>query len=458
MLTYVEDIPEVVSSFIVPVSQQVTHKLINALQCDNVFQNKIMHTGDFVANSKTSTDLHEAILDDNRCICNIDVDMNPYSQLHEKTNDQDFMDHIYDPRHIESKRPIFADLETETYIICQETAVSLKLGYKLSFKDRVIAYRAYDRVLTLNGTGGVFLSSNYIYTYPIPQTVYEILYTVHKLRGGTLEDFMRYLRTMSEGLMSSNHNRSRPMESMDLVVRGNTSGVYTNVILNDDKPQAVKDNHSAKTYDIELGIEVQLQRPQFLYTKYPIVVHNQPIPESLVFKQHRDSYQPVHAENKYFPQENVRDILDPDTAVNELVRFPWYDEWMIPPVIGEMGYTPVLSAVITLDDVDNPLGETLVNMDHPIAGRQLTDDVINGLQELQNLALYPGERFWLMLFAHNRMQNQSSLDFSDGIQLKIPNRDVKKIYHLVLAVKEGIVHGNLNVFRVGRFDIVTCKE
>lgn len=458
MLTYIESIPELVTHHILPVSQQVTHRIINAIGCKEVFQNKIMHTGDFVASSVTSTDLKEPILDDDRCMCEIEPKLNVLSQDTDIAKGRDFIEPLYNRQHVENKKPVFTDLETGTYLICHETPMSIGLTYKLSFKDRVVAFSAYDRILSLNSSGGVFLNSNYLFTYPIPENIYSLIFMVYTMTGKPLEGFMNYLRACSNGIISSDHNRSRPEKSIELVVRSNTSRVYTDIKMSGDKPTADKDNHSAKTYDIEFTVSVQLQRPHSFYLKYPIVVNNKCVPSYAIMKPKEEAYQRQKQYHKYFPLSGAEEYLNPDLPQLELVRFPWYDEWDIPNVIKELGYTPFLSAIVTLDDPEDPNGTTVIDLAEPIDGRKLTQEIVDIMRAQDTITLMPSERIWLSFFSNHIMQTQSSLTLTNGTILTIPNRDIKDTYHIVLSENKGIKHGNLEQYRVGRFDIVTHKE
>jgi len=456
MLTISVPVKEIVPHVILPISQQFIHRVIRDLRCDTLFKNKIFFKGDFTHPSKSTDDEHNPLINDNRLECEIQPILDRKSQKNETEKASDTIGPRFSIRTVENKIPFFADVETQTFCNIYENSITLNLSCVMYFKDRNAAYDVYNRFVNLYTNGDLMCVQDFVYTIPIPEDIYTIFFMIHKMKGSAPEDFMKYLRENSNGYISIDIHRN-DLNTVELVVRKNTCKVLIQLELNSEKPTADKDNHAAKTYNIEFTAYIQFNKPDSFFIRYPLVVKNQMIPAEAIPVPVSQSYKQPFYMHKYFDIQRALKDFETLKPV-DVVKFPWYDEWIVPASpLREMGYTPFFTGIVTLDNLNDPDGKTIIDLESDLDGRKLRQEIIDTLKAQDKLSLYPENQFHIALFANDYMVEPGELDLIDGTKLIIPFKNIDKVYHLVLSEKE-IKYGSFNFARGGVHDIITNRQ
>ena len=169
---------------------------------------------------------------------------------------------------------------------------------------------------------------------------------------------------------------------------------------------------------------------------YPIIINNQLLPFDYVpcTKEERQMNRGPFmwqnsAVNLYWHQQYKRDNPIP-------AMYPWWDKWELPyhSIIAKKGFRPIFIAAITLDDVDDPEGATILDLKEGLPGYTLRDDLLQMLSKLKGRALhFAGTYINVAVFAHDYQVNPNLVEF-DGRYLKLLSRQKGSIYRLVISV------------------------
>lgn len=455
---------ELDSHVIVPITKQLVHRLIEEMGYGNIFEDRIYFRNEFMTDSIHAEDNGDAYLTDNRVDVEINPVLNPTAVKWAPYQSNYRMGAGWSPYDFNSS-PIFYSRSCNTLVREALIPCTIQMDIKFVLMSRANAYDLINRLYTKYATGEMIVVSDIVYEYKMPDNVSSLLYYMYRnLMPADTQDvaayksnFVPWLKSHSNNKIMLVHNR-HVQNRKELAVRKNGWQLIGQLDFSQDKPEAEKSNNSALTYTVSLQYTMQFNRPAAMITDFPVVVNNNLVDDVYLSLERKEAHErypfPINKEMKAY-KDSLKPVPD---AYLELIRLPWYDDWKVPSHAGmrNFKYIPFLSQVFTLDDVDNPEGVTVIDLKDGFDRYELRDHILEELNELGNDALYPWGNLMVQVYANDMLVDQSMLEFENNV-LTIKNRDIKKLYHLILSKRE-VDDGINKTKRVWITDIICKRE
>lgn len=327
---------------------------------------------------------------------------------------------------------IFHDEDLFVDITEWNVGSTLSMEVKMDFHDLTPAQDALSAIFATFTNGDMVGYVPVQYDYPIPEDIQLVLKKIYWMSDmeKSNEAYAEWLNKKSIGFLSWNTNRNN-INVRELVgLKNNTQALFL-IECNQDQPE-VGNNR----FTVNFNLTVQYSRTNRLIMDYPIIINNQLLPFDYVpcTKEERQVNRGPFmwqnsAVNLYWHQQYKRDNPIP-------AMYPWWDKWELPyhSIIAKKGFRPIFIAAITLDDVDDPEGVTILDLKEGLPGYTLRDDLLQMLSKLKDRTLhFAGTYINVAVFAHDYQVNPNLVEF-DGRYLKLLSRQKGSIYRLVISI------------------------
>lgn len=327
---------------------------------------------------------------------------------------------------------IFHDEDLFVDITEWNVGSTLSMEVKMDFHDLTPAQDALSAIFATFTNGDMVGYVPVQYDYPIPEDIQLVLKKIYWMSDmeKSNEAYAEWLNKKSIGFLSWNTNRNN-INVRELVgLKNNTQALFL-IECSQDQPE-VGNNR----FTVNFNLTVQYSRTNRLIMDYPIIINNQLLPFDYVpcTKEERQVNRGPFmwqnsAANLYWHQQYKRDNPIP-------AMYPWWDKWELPyhSIIAKKGFRPIFIAAITLDDVDDPEGVTILDLKEGLPGYTLRDDLLQMLSKLKDRALhFAGTYINVAVFAHDYQVNPNLVEF-DGRYLKLLSRQKGSIYRLVISI------------------------
>jgi len=309
---------------------------------------------------------------------------------------------------------------------------TLSMEVKMDFHDLTPAQDALSAIFATFTNGDMVGYVPIQYDYPIPEDIQLVLKKIYWMSDmeKSNEAYADWLNKKSIGFLSWNTNRNN-INVRELVgLKNNTQALFL-IECSQDQPE-VGNNR----FTVNFNLTVQYSRTNRLIMDYPIIINNQLLPFDYVpcTKEERQMNRGPFmwqnsAVNLYWHQQYKNDNPIP-------AMYPWWDKWELPyhSIIAKKGFRPIFIAAITLDDVDDPEGSTILDLKEGLPGYTLRDDLLQMLATSKERALhFAGTYINVAVFAHDYQVNPNLVKF-DGRYLKLLSRQKESIYRLVISI------------------------
>ena len=110
-----------------------------------------------------------------------------------------------------------------------------------------------------------------------------------------------------------------------------------------------------------------------------------------------------------------------------------------------------------MDDVDNPDGVTIVNLEHDLP-YPLIGDIVQTLKEQEQSSVQMSRALAVSVYKDNVLINPRLLSLDNDLNLTITNRDINAVYRLLISEYIGEPNGTIHAFWVGKYDIITNQR
>ena len=327
---------------------------------------------------------------------------------------------------------IFHDEDLFVDITEWNVGSTLSMEVKMDFHDLTPAQDALSAIFATFTNGDMVGYVPVQYDYPIPEDIQLVLKKIYWMSDmeKSNEAYAEWLNKKSIGFLSWNTNRNNVNVRELVGLKNNTQALFL-IECSQDQPE-VGNNR----FTVNFNLTVQYSRTNRLIMDYPIIINNQLIPFDYVpcTKEERQMNRGPFmwqnsAVNLYWHQQYKRDNPIP-------AMYPWWDKWELPyhSIIAKKGFRPIFIAAITLDDVDDPEGVTILDLKEGLPGYTLRDDLLQMLSKLKDRALhFAGTYINVAVFAHDYQVNPNLVEF-DGRYLKLLSRQKGSIYRLVISI------------------------
>jgi hypothetical protein len=332
-------------------------------------------------------------------------------------------------------RPIFEDNQLGVSIQPVYALTQVKVNFKYRASDH---HQAHIWRNMLRGRVSAMLNTVMLheveYDYNIHESLLDVIANVWVLReridgyGDSFGDYLTSGLTSNVHLLSSQNGETRVWSAREK--QGRIQGYFTFEGIA-DKPEkdGDHDNHM-----VSAEYSFQYQKPLFLHIQYPMVVHNQLMPEAFlpIERVKAPEEQPL----RYSLSGRMLANFESGQRQNqhkgfEGVTVPEYDDFMPGAILNTT--VKVITVAVTITEEDR---KTLLNL-QDLATHALNDQVLEwlGFEEYAFIIKNYQSIVQLNLYEDTYLQSDDKLVIDSSLNVSaVADLDLRKTYHLRLSL------------------------
>lgn len=334
----------------------------------------------------------------------------------------------------EEHKEIFIDEKLGIYIKPIYTQVELDITVAIETLDRIEASNWGKQMKKKTADGRAEVYHDLQYHYPIPNAAMVLLHGLYKMREG----YLGYGDNFADYMLEHFDKRVGVITNLigngpTVVIKESSIGCLGMFEFGHDVPKKDKEDGGG-TYRYEFNYKVIYDRPDLIYIRYPIQVHNQLVPLDYISTEKEIGRIGRHARasisntalNKFAYNEQTTVPMFAGTGE----PVPMYDDWI--PKFTPPYHFPLVRWLLQIDK-DSPkdlIGLTSLG-DHELSKATLTyltttyKGILHPYKNALLLQLYQGDA----LLSGDRLTIDGNLDVRSKEEL-----NPRFIYHLVLSV------------------------
>lgn len=457
MLSFTRSVPDTVPRIMAPLARQLVENMIDSTGARTVIGDNVVHndTTHKIAHSRDE-DNNPILPTDNRVIYN-------------QTNTFDPSSLNWDPLYISPNNTLisgqrldrlpFSFHDSVHNITLSELGnpcmIEMEIGFYINAREK--AYEIYDNAREALMIGRGVQIHEFIIDWAVHPHIVTVLKELHKLTGFPEDDFPRWLIRESDGAMAMRVNTVQPNRNL-MGIRRRLTNVQVAITSEVVEPEAIETENSTITHALRYNAIIQFSRPFIQWLRYPVAINNQPIPAFCVDNSAlpKTTKKPVHS--PFVDMENWRRLKDnSNKMIVPLMRSPWYDNWSPPNISYPMqrGWKPISSCVFYLDDLENPEGTTVLDLNDLPDMVRPNSELLSKLNK-EDSPCHPVGDVMVAVFRNDAFVDHSDLSV-DGSVITIKDRNPSPLHRLVFFInpKSRTWEGTKFVFL---FDIITSPE
>lgn len=432
MLFLQENVDQITTHVLDPVVEQVCRKMLDQLDATSIIgEHMYINTG-YTAASKTSDISENPVLEDNRMDVEADVIMNPYNTEDSSTTTENNRP-VHDKelnRSYYNRHMVLASKYPRIDLMVSSVPCSIQMSCKLTIKSREQAHRIFDTLMSVYSGAYSLTYQDIFYNYNVPKKIITALYILYTAHNPDDSGFAQYLMDKSNVI---DITMDRELKNSELVIRKHTTNAMLKVQVDGNRPEAQgRQSNVPEKYVIGFTTILQFSRPHAFILRYPIVIDNKLIPDTLTPRIPDDELlKDIYGKHDTLTMSDYELIYQRFDGCRPIIQ-PWYDQWKVPPDAPfiEYQYKRFFQGIVLLD-LENP--ETVIDLAEPLDTYiRLTDDVLQQIRDQGSGSLWPEAHLIVGLYSDDTFVEPSTLSL-DGTILRIPNKDITKTYRLVLA-------------------------
>lgn len=437
--------PDMLQTAIMPIAQQVFANVLDKVDMENFFKGNIDFESYGYTHMTTANDGRNPELAKNQAAITVNYSFNK-DELHWPTAGAAIeYQQVLDTPGISSQlASLFVDNINGIRVVEYARPMSVTMDCELLFTDAVKALECYQRMATALSYGVGVMELDF--SYHIPFNIYGTLFQLYKMHNGDGEGFHEYLSDHSNDIIGRSINR-HDMSDTAISARRSMSNVLYGFSLKGSQPEPVGSTKSPDGYVVSVEIGSQVMVANLLGLVYPIVINNTLIPNELTFPS-TDKLKVTDVQHPFLAVDEFRKLLLNEPTSRHTKRYPEWDNWLCPQ---ELGFTPFLTSVILLDDIENPNGITSFNIESAFS--EIVPEAIAIMKHDGIMCLGYNSMISVAVYKDDIKVTPEFLIYDEDLNMTISERDTSYIYRIVLSVNFNKYH-NYDVFKSVHIDIV----
>ncbi len=429
-------VPEVGTRIIDPVTEQLIESVLGKLGIRQYFGDSIFIDNGRTAASQSDDGLDNINLQRNRCDVKVETLYNPSEQFWDTTTDASNTASGSAPRYTPQYQKIFFDRDAQVSIQELTMPFGLVLTFDLEFLTYDAAQQAISALIAQNYGTTVNNTHDVVFSYPVTMQMMTVLYAVYKCKQDYAQKtFYQYVQDMATANYSFNvrtYDIGKPNPVTQYVVKRQQINCQALLEFTQNEPEPKREEKLPIAYTLQFVYRLQFGRPNTLQISIPAVVENHALPHGLFVSISNSSLPllPQVMQTSFFTNTG-RDLYSRYSQKEALVRFPAYDDYVIPlsSQLRIYKFNPLLIGITTLDSpvtvVDfTALGNVSLHaFVRAILSQHSNADVI-GYQGLFNITV----------FSNDLPLDPSLLIFDpQTLQVSFSASRIKNTYRIVLS-------------------------
>jgi len=455
MLTHMAQISETLTHLINPIAEQACRKILDQLALSDVVGPMFQMVSDIRASSKSWERRFKPKVKSETSFKGV-IKYNPVSTglKYDVSLPGQHMDAQLMRSDTFVTNPLFFDPTHNIVLFERFHPANIQVDCSLTFIDRVQGYDAINRFHSLFNRGEYFQLQDFTTNYPLPPEHLVALNKLAKLAGIEKGCFGQWLTACSKDRITWEASKRLRNRTYEVVVKYDT---FEAMVYIDYTPEALQIDSPGKAPQnlvLNFQLTIQFSRPDRIYMRYPIVIHNQLIPDSLITSDRRDAYNDTYdvLHHRFKGIDEAHQMFKEHARKPK--RLPWYDDWLVPRFSSfhEEGAEAFLIGVVLQDtepvmtgklEDPKPPEYTTVDLTSDIDNYYLSTDVVAYFEKNLRDCLKPEALYNIGVYIGDRQVSPNCLKF-DGHVLSIPNSifDHDKICRLVLSRTPPRAEGN----------------
>lgn len=313
-----------------PVISQLSHRILQSLEFEDVIGDQIYINTDWSTHSITSDSTGNADVAQNFFQVDVNIQLNPTSQKWDMYTFHHTTAYGIDAR-IDYNEPIYYDKPNQVRMLEIVSPVSIVMNCNLTVQSSVLAFQAPQQIFNAHENGAVWHYNDLFFDYPVPKPILSVLLQIWKQdrvygkQAGV--DFIKYIKQRSNN--GWNVMKHRELDEYEIVIPVYDLKALCTLEYSEDRPQGVMEGKLPVAWSIPFVFTVQFSMPTLNILKYPCIINNQLLPETCipVDQTVRHNRMPEYHHGK---QDEDYDKMKKQRPYPSYTQVPWYDDWIIP--------------------------------------------------------------------------------------------------------------------------------
>lgn len=331
--------------------------------------------------------------------------------------------------------PIFTDKNLKVMVRPIYSEVETRFNVILSVRDKVEANNWLQEVKRKIYQGVMTNYHDIDYYYIVPHTITKGLYNIHTLRekvAGYGEDFGHYLKNnfvnnydIITDVAGGNHI---------VVIREKQTNIFGFYDFDHEPEQPEKNDDNAGGWNIRFTYTIQYQRPDSLVFDYPLLVHNQLLPDEMINFNRPDHYT-THNGRMGLTQRNAQEIVIQQNKhgmkISEGIPDPLFDDW-VPPSRPER-YIQLSRTMIGINSDDL---KTLIDIPEFADSFDFKPNIQRWFKLTKDRIFFKHkDLFYFVLYNDTKILHDKSMTIDDELMIySKEDLDLRQMYHICVWV------------------------
>lgn len=331
--------------------------------------------------------------------------------------------------------PIFTDKALKIMVKPVYSEVETKMSVILSVRDKVEANNWIQEIKRRLYQSAISNLHSIEYYYIVPHVITQGLYNLHKLRENIApykEDLGHYFKRcfvenydIITDIADNNHI---------LVIREKQVNVLGFFDFDFEPEQPEKNDDNAGGWNIRFTYTIRYQRPDNLVFDYPLMVHNQLIPESMIRFERTDHYYTTNTRTG-FTNKNLQDIAIQGNKhgmkITEGIPEPLFDDWL--PEQSPYRHIQLSRSLIAINETDR---QSLIDISDFAESFEFKPEIQRWFRKTKNMIFTQRDNpFYFTLHTSTKTLPDNNMIINDGLLIvsKTP-LDLREMYHVCVWV------------------------
>ena len=310
-----------------------------------------------------------------------------------------------------------------------DSNMDITIQFKSTSKDRIVTWK--NTILTYIARNTAFTIEDLVYTYLLPNQIFNLLWRIYKLAKPHLplySDFYQWLGAHSDGRLLWGADLTGTFR--DVFIKEVQSRVYVRwdiAILENQ----VKETEDGK-YVTDFVLKLTYQKPISIVAKYPTLICNKLLPEKYILPLSviRDTDRRQVDRDRFLSDLVLfENQILVDMSGKKYIRYPWWDEGTVPPY--HKDFVPIASILVSITEDNLRDLLSLTDMDLLVLNSDIEYWLCNGGNERVTKS-YEAP-IYIKLLENDRYVEDSAIEVDTDLNIKATkDLSICKEYRIVI--------------------------
>ena len=440
MPTLIRPVSELTNHIYMPVCKQLCHRILKALDYEDVIGDRIYINADWSTHSITFDKNDNANISQTRFTAEVNLQLNPMSQKWDTYTFHHTTAYGFGKTLKDRIAPVYWDKPNHTRIIEMVSPITIELNCELYLASAELAFQTPQQIFNGYENGSIWHYTDLFYDYPVPKPIVTVLYGIWKIDRVYGEPakvpFTEYIDRHSNGTWAI--KKHRDLEEYEITIPCYDIKTLCTLEYSEDKPQGVMEDKLPVGWNIPFRYTIQFGIPTLDALIYPIVVNNQLLPDKYIAREQNTRYNslPEYRHNPAYSNYEKGMYDKPYFSYT----VPWYDDWQLPPTtkIFTANHVPLVCMHLLVDETEHL--ETKIDLKEDFDKNfEFGTFIKTALAELKSNACDINAPVCVWLYRDDdELVPNSDFSISDNLELRFIATNLSVNYHACITYNKDI--------------------